>query len=144
MYFPYVEFSNGNMYIKNVDNFDLAQTLDCGQAFRWSPIDENTWHGVALGRYLKIGKLHGDVILYDVDREEYEHKWKHYFDFDRNYAEIIDIISADKILKVAADENKGIRILNQDSWEALCSFIISQNNNIPRIKGIIETEYRFE
>ncbi len=138
MYSPKTQFKNGNVYIKGIEHFDLKQTLDCGQAFRWSPIDEHTWHGAALGRYIKIG-LNGDkIILYNTDIDEYELKWKHYFDFDRDYGKIIDIISADKILKKAAAENKGIRILNQDSWEALCSFIISQNNNIPRIKGIIE------
>lgn len=138
MYSPTASFKNGNVYISGVENFNLKQTLDCGQAFRWSPIDDNTWHGVALGRYLKIGVLNGNIVLYDVDLNEYEDKWKHYFDLDRDYAEIIEVLSENSILKDAANENKGIRILNQDSWEALCSFIISQNNNIPRIKGIID------
>ena len=138
MYSPTVCFENGNVYISGVQNFDLKQTLDCGQAFRWSPIDDNTWHGVALGKYLKIGRYNDDIILYDTCLKDYEDKWKRYFDLDRDYSEIIKVLSQNSILKAAADENNGIRILNQDSWEALCSFIISQNNNIPRIKGIIE------
>ncbi len=130
--------NGNNVAIFGVENFGLNETLDCGQAFRWKEIDQNTWEGIALGRYLKIGLKDGIVTLYDCSVEEYWQKWHSYFDFDRNYCEIISIISKDPTLKVAAEQNCGIRILKQDSWEALCSFIISQNNNIPRIKGIVE------
>ncbi len=138
MYSPSARFENGNVYITGVEHFDLEQTLDCGQAFRWSPIDNNTWHGVALGIYLRITHKDGVIILQNTTLDDYKDKWKDYFDIERNYGEIISIISADETLKNASSENKGIRILKQDKWEALCSFIISQNNNIPRIKGIID------
>lgn len=138
MYEPITEYLDGNVYIKGVEHFDLEQTLDCGQAFRWSAVDCNTWHGVALGKYLKISVENGIIVLHNIDIDEYEALWKHYFDFERDYSVIIDAISCNEVLREAAKENKGIRLLNQDCWEALCSFIISQNNNIPRIKGIIE------
>lgn len=132
-------FKRGNeIIISGVENFDLRQTFDCGQAFRWSELNETTWQGIALGRYIKIGKENGNIIIFDADEKEYEEKWRGYLDIDRNYAEIIDIISENEVLKAAAMSNGGIRVLRQDPWEALCSFIISQNNNIPRIKGIIE------
>lgn len=131
------ECINGDTIISGVDNFDLKQTLDCGQAFRWSENSDGSWSGIALGRNLKISHIEGKIILHDTDLAEYEEKWRSYFDIDRDYGEIIDSLKSDKILKAAANENKGIRILKQDIWETLCSFIISQNNNIPRIKGII-------
>ena len=137
-YSPKIEYIDKNIVISGVDEFELSDTLDCGQAFRFSKIDENNWHGIALNSYIKIGKLNDQIILYNVTLDDYEQKWKHYFDFERNYEEIINIISENEVLKAAAEKYKGIRILNQDPWEAICSFIISQNNNIPRIKCIIE------
>ena len=137
-YCPSAKYINGNTLISGVENFDLEQTLDCGQAFRWSKLNKNSWHGIALGRYMIIEHTDGNIILHDTELSEYESKWKHYLDIERDYGEIIHIISADSTLAKAAKENFGIRILRQEPWEALCSFIISQNNNIPRIKGIIE------
>ncbi|MBO5909643.1 MAG: DNA-3-methyladenine glycosylase 2 family protein [Clostridia bacterium] len=130
--------TNGNINIYELNNFTLSQTLDCGQAFRWQMINENLWHGAARGKYLKIGCDNGVVTLYDTSLDDFQNIWRDYFDLDRDYAGIITSISKNEILKKASSFAEGIRILNQDPWEALCSFIISQNNNIPRIKGIIE------
>lgn len=133
-----LEFKNNNTYITLEDEFDLAQTLDCGQAFRWEIITDNKWHGIAFNKYLCLEKLeNGCIVLYDTTKEDFENIWKNYFDLERNYTEIINLISTNEILKTAASFGKGIRVLNQDPWETLCSFIISQNNNIKRIKGII-------
>ncbi len=131
------EFKNGNTYIYDLDCFELSATLDCGQAFRWSSISPTVWCGIANGRYLKIEQKENTIILYNVTQNEYQNIWEEYFDFRRDYNEIIGEIKNEK-LKTAAFFSKGIRILKQDPWETLCSFIISQNNNIPRIKGIIE------
>lgn len=135
---PSVNQKDGNVYISGVPQFGLEETLDCGQAFRWQPFDNESWVGIALGRKLRVGHKNGIITLYNCSLEEYEEKWRSYFDIDRDYGSIIEIISADETLKKAAEENSGIRILKQNTWEALCSFIISQNNNIPRIKGIID------
>ena len=132
-----ITVKDNNVVIEELENFTLEQTLDCGQAFRWQAIDENTWHGVAFGRYLKLGMCGSTLTLYDVSLEEFETVWKQYLDLERDYKSIISILSSDPTLKTATSYAGGIRILNQDPWEALCSFIISQNNNIPRIKGII-------
>ncbi|MBQ8204036.1 MAG: DNA-3-methyladenine glycosylase 2 family protein [Clostridia bacterium] len=132
------DFCDNKVYIKNVRNFDLAQTLDCGQAFRFAPKENGVWHGVAKNRYIEL-EFKGDcLIISGSDRKDFEEIWRNYFDLDRDYGEIIENISVNETIKKAAQYGSGIRILNQDPWEALCSFIISQNNNIPRIKGIIE------
>lgn len=120
--------------------FDLAQTLDCGQAFRWKPVDgcENAWHGVAYGKYLKLEQKSDAILLY-CSEEDYKNIWHDYFDLSEDYAEKRAALSAmSEAIREAAEFAPGIRILRQEPWEALCSFIISQNNNIPRIKGIIE------
>lgn len=133
-----VIFDNDKIYIKNATNFDLEQTLDCGQAFRWSKCENNIWSGIAFGKYIKLYHKNNDVVICGSTQSDFEVYWKKYFDLERNYANIINQISTDNIIKKAAEYSSGIRILNQEPWEALCSFIISQNNNIPRIKGIIE------
>lgn len=137
-YQPYAKENDGNVQIFGVEHFGLEETFDCGQAFRWEPFDDTSWVGIALGRKLRVGQNNGVITLYDCALDEYEAKWRSYFDIDRDYGAIIDIISENETLKNAANQNSGIRILKQDKWEALCSFIISQNNNIPRIKGIVE------
>ena len=132
-----ITYKNGNVYIDDVKNFDLAMTLDCGQAFRWKE-DNGVWSGVAFGKRLKISKENESIVFFDTSKEDFENIWSDYFDFSRDYGKIIDDIKSDEILKKASDFGYGIRILNQEPFETLCSFIISQNNNIPRIKGIID------
>ena len=133
-----VEFLNNNVYIHNIDDFSLAQTLDCGQAFRWVEIENEKWHGMAFNKYLMLERLNADtVVLYNTTEEEYYNLWEDYFDLKRDYKSIIKQISDNEILKKAAQYGSGIKVLNQEPWETLCSFIISQNNNIKRIKGII-------
>lgn len=115
--------------------FDLGLSLDCGQAFRWAEKD-GKWHGVAYGKALTVEQKENKLIL-DCSAEDFESIWKNYFDFDCDYEKIVSSYD-DNYLKTAVSEYSGIRILRQEPWEALCSFIISQNNNIPRIKGIVE------
>lgn len=117
---------------------DLANTLDCGQAFRWRKCEDGSFEGVAHGRYLKVSADGRKLIFHNIDSSEFEEIWREYFDIDRDYSYIMGVLSEDEILKKACEFAKGIVVLNQDPWECLCSFIISQNNNIPRIKGIIE------
>lgn len=137
-YKPSAEAVGKNIHVRGVDHFDLKQTFDCGQAFRWRELPDGTWCGIAGGKYRRVGSDGETIIIYDCDIKEYEEFWVQYLDINRDYGEIIEKLSSNEILKKASDENKGIRILRQDKWEALCSFIISQNNNIPRIKAIVE------
>lgn len=131
-----IYFENNNTYIVSPDCFSIAATLDCGQAFRWEEIESGVWAGFANDKYLKIEQTDNKIILYDVSEKDFYDFWENYFDLKRDYTSIIQKIENEK-LKTAALFGKGIRILRQDPWETLCSFIISQNNNIPRIKGII-------
>ncbi len=117
---------------------DIARTLDCGQAFRWVQTDTGAWHGVAFGVPLTVSQEGEKIIFHNTSEDDFEKIWKPYFDLDRDYQSICERLKADKHLEKAITECSGIRILKQDEWEALCSFIISQNNNIPRIKGIID------
>lgn len=128
-----------DIVISGEENFILKDTLDCGQAFRWKADEKGVWSGIAGGRYLELyeGK-NGEIILKNTTISEYNSFWKAYFDLDRDYSKIITEISTNETLKNAAEFGKGIRILRQEPFEAVVSFIISQNNNIPRIKGIIE------
>lgn len=132
------EFKDNNVYIHGLSEFDLPHTLDCGQAFRWKN-DGEIWTGVAFDKFLKLEKMSdGTIVLYDTTEEDFKNLWYNYFDLDRDYNKIVKILSENETLKKACEYSYGIRILNQEPFETLCSFIISQNNNIKRIKGIIE------
>lgn len=132
------KYINGNVYLTCPDGLDLKNTLDCGQAFRWSLNENGRWFGAAYGKYLELSKEpDGTVVLYNTSKDDFESVWKYYFDLERDYNAVNGILCRDATLKKAAAFSGGIRILNQEPWETLCSFIISQNNNIKRIKGII-------
>lgn len=124
--------------IENCEDFDAAAIFECGQAFRWNPAEEGVYFGVAFNRAAKV--VTEDEGAYIICGEgDYEAVWHDYFDMERDYAELRRKISRERALAEACSFGKGIRILRQDPWEALCSFIISQCNNIPRIKKIVET-----
>ena len=123
--------------LSDVKEVNLADIFDCGQAFRFEELPDGTWQGVAFNRILKVAAANDKIILFNTDVSEFETVWRSFFDFDRDYLYIRNILSADKSLKAACRHAESIRVLRQDAWETLCSFIISQNNNIPRIKGII-------
>lgn len=131
--------AKGNDLIVTCDGcINLDYTLDCGQSFRWEK-KNGIWSAVAYARKISAEQTDENTItLYDTSEEEFEAIWKTYFDLERDYASIISRFADDEHLKCASENYYGIRVLNQEPWETLCSFIISQNNNIPRIKGIIK------
>lgn len=133
-----VVYENNRIVIKNVQNFNLAQTFDCGQAFRWSADNNGVWSGIAAGHYIQLYNENNEIVINGTDKDQFDNFWIDYFDLKRDYGAIIKQFSANKTLYLAANSSSGIRILRQEPFEALCSFIISQNNNIPRIKGIID------
>lgn len=132
-----VESDGKNTVLKEVDNLNIALTLDCGQAFRWSAADDGAFCGIAFKKHLLLKQEGDSITLFNTSKDDFENIWRRYFDLDRDYAAIIASYSDEK-LKTACKEYPGIRILRQEPWETVCSFIISANNNIPRIKGIIE------
>ncbi len=118
-------------------NFSALQICMSGQCFRMEECGENRCCLVAQGKYLELFQQ-GDNILFDCTQEEYDSVWKKYFDMETDYAEIIaGIDKNDTYLLTAAEYGKGIRILHQDLWEMIISFIISQQNNIKRIRKCI-------
>ena len=129
----------GSIEIENAEFFDIFQTFDCGQTFRFERVDDFTVEGVAYGKLLRL-RQKGDKIGINCTLSEFEDIWKHYLALDCDYSEINGhfALGDDEVLSRAAEYGKGIRILRQDPWEALCSFIISQNNNIKRISGIVD------
>ncbi len=123
--------------ISGLENFSLKDTLDCGQAFRWE--ENDGWHCIADGKYVCARQTDNKSFrLYGITEDEFYSFWFPYFDLGRDYGEISAELARDPIIGKAIDIYGGIRVLRQPKWETLCSFIISQNNNIPRIKGIIE------
>ena len=117
--------------MENGNGLSLSQTLECGQCFRWERKEDGSYSGVAGGRRLRISEQSLPEALKDPF-------WAHYFDMERDYGAIRGhLCGKDPVLAEAAAYAPGIRILNQDPWETLCSFILSQANNIPRIRGIV-------
>jgi len=123
--------------ISGISDFDLTKTFECGQCFRWSKDETGAYTGIAYGHAAKLRQVDGRIIISCLNNE-FETVWRRYFDLDRDYALIRQKLGIDGFMERAAAYGAGIRILRQDKWEALCSFIISQNNNIPRIKSIID------
>ena len=124
--------------LKDIENFDPKDIFECGQAFRWYREEDDSYTTVAYGKVLNVKKEGRDVVLYPTNREDFDNIWFHYFDLKRDYSPIKKSLSVDPILEEAIGFGPGIRILNQEPFEILISFIISANNQIPRIKKSIE------
>lgn len=121
-----------------VTDLNLKQTLDCGQSFRWDERPNGSFYGTAFGKTV-TARMENDTLYLDgATVKDAKAVWTDYFDLRFDYAAVKDALSQlHPVLREAAAFAPGMHILNQDSWEALCSFIISQNNNIKRIKGIV-------
>lgn len=125
--------------IKNIESFEPKHIFECGQCFRWNIEDDGSYTGVVKNNVLNVKKEENSIIIKGMCEDNLEKLCKDYFDLDTDYQKIKNKLSKlDNNLRVSIKYGKGIRILKQDIWEGLISFIISANNNIPRIKGIIE------
>lgn len=130
--------------IEGVRDFDVKKTFDCGQCFRFEPVEGSRhdieFAGVAHGRQVSVGQDGDTLYIYNADAEDFYNIWRSYLGLDTDYGRICEDIlsrSDNAALREAVRLARGIRILRQQEWETVCSFIISQNNNIPRIKKII-------
>ena len=125
--------------LENVNSFELKDIFDCGQCFRWNEQEDGSYIGVFGNNVLNVKKESNKITFEGICDGEIKKIVEDYFDLNRDYEKIKEQLSKiDENMKVSIEYGKGIRILNQDLWETIISFIISANNNIPRIKGIIE------
>lgn len=125
--------------LKNVKSFEPKHIFECGQCFRWNLEQDNSYTGVVGRNVLNLKKEQNNIIIKGIGKDNIEDVCTTYFDLNTDYEKIKENLSQiDEHMKKSITYGEGIRILDQDIWEALISFIISANNNIPRIKGIIE------
>ena len=154
---------NNSYTIEGIKDFDPVHTFECGQCFRWEQQPDGSYTGAAMGRIVNMrfdagaanpnggsgvaarrsseraAGQSGRLTITPCTEEDFDDIWRPYLDLDRDYTAIKTRLSeGDDIMKKACEYGYGIRILKQDLWETIMSFIISQNNNIPRIKGCIE------
>lgn len=129
-------FENNSAIIKNLSCFEPQQIFDNGQAFRFIEVD-GAYEGVAFGRFLRVSKAGDTVTLYPCEEREFYDIWYKYFDLERDYAALFPGCE-DAALRDGRGYACGLRMLRQEPFETLISFIVSANNNIKRIRGIID------
>ena len=137
---------NGTVIITDLEYFSVRQTFDCGQSFRFRvTLGEDgvaRAEGIAFGKRVSFIQPSDDtLIIRPCTLKEYEEIWSHYLGLDIDYAvirrELGEKRPGDRHLSEAMKQGSGIRILRQEPWETICTFIISQNNNIPRITSLV-------
>ncbi|MDR1821737.1 MAG: DNA-3-methyladenine glycosylase 2 family protein [Oscillospiraceae bacterium] len=138
-----VRYDGQRTVVSGLSDFSPTKIFTCGQCFRWRPTGEEQYRGVVAGRLLSVGLAEDGALIEDLsdgaDSARDFARWEEYFDFARDYGEIRRNISGQsEYFRAAAEFGAGIRILRQEPFEALISFIISQCNNIPRIMSIVE------
>lgn len=125
--------------LRNAKSFEPVHIFECGQCFRWNKEEDGSYTGVIKNGVINVKKLGKDVEFTGVCDRNIKEICEEYFNLQTNYEAIKEKLSnIDIYLKNSIEYGNGIRILKQDLWETLLSFIISANNNIPRIKTIIE------
>ena len=126
--------------LKNQKSFRLKDIFECGQCFRWNEEEDGSYVGIWNNNVVSVRQNGQDVFFEGICLDgNLEDEVNSYFDLDRDYEEIKKkLLKVDENMRISIKYGDGIRILNQDLWETIISFIISANNNIPRIKGIIE------
>lgn len=133
---------NGSIVLKGVTHFHPKHIFECGQCFRWHRInehDEMTYQGIVQDKVLEVHMDEDRVTMTNLTKTEFLEEFHHYFDFTRDYGEVKQELQKDPILREAIDFGYGIRVLNQDPFETLISFILSSNNLISKIKdGILK------
>lgn len=139
-----IKEEKNKIIIKEQPDFDPCHIFECGQAFRWEKEKDNSYTVVAKGKVINIAKQNEDIIINNTNAEDFIDIWQDYFDLDTDYTNIKLWLDNDDIMKKAISFGHGIRILNQDEFEIIISFMISANNRIPMIKKVIENlSYNF-
>lgn len=129
---------NNEIILSNTHDFSPEHTFECGQSFRWNRQSDGSYLGVAFGKAARVSLRDDGTAVISCSEEDFLGIWKTYFDLERDYSAVRSTVAIDDFMLKACSFGCGIKLLNQEKWEVLCSFIVSQCNNIPRIKGIIE------
>ncbi len=130
---------NGGIEVKDVKHFDPVHTFECGQCFRWNRLDNGCWAGVVKGLAAELDWDGRNMFFHHTSEEQFLEVWYPYFDLGRDYGVIKERLTEnDPVMAEAINFGRGMRLLKQDFHEMLISFLISQNNGIPRIRKIIE------
>ncbi|MCH1959024.1 DNA-3-methyladenine glycosylase family protein [Romboutsia hominis] len=130
---------NNTVILEGVADFNPKHIFECGQCFRWHKEADNSYTGVAKGRVINVSEKDNKIYLDNTNLKDFEEIWYNYFDLGTNYTDIKNTLkNMDEHLNKASEFGYGIRILKQDGWEMLISFIISSNNRIPMIQKAIE------
>jgi N-glycosylase/DNA lyase len=130
---------DGNISINNVKDFNLAHVFECGQCFRWVRQQDDSYRGIVNSRLVNVSFNDDTLYIKNATEQDFIDIWYDYFDLGTDYSKIKSILSKDEIMKEAIETGYGIRLLRQDFWEMLISFIISANNMIPRIMKTVDT-----
>lgn len=125
--------------INNVRDFDPVHIFECGQCFRWQKQEDGSYTGVAKGKVVNISYKDGVLEIINSTAADFINIWFDYFDLARDYSKIKELLAKDEVMKKAIEYGHGIRILKQDLWETLISFIISANNRIPMIMKVVDS-----
>ncbi|MCI8589317.1 MAG: DNA-3-methyladenine glycosylase 2 family protein [Clostridiales bacterium] len=137
-------YNHGVITVSHLQNYNIDQIFDCGQCFRFAKREDGGWTGIAYRRQLTLRQPDSSTLqISGIDETAFMDTFVRFLCLEDDYTairhNIRDHFGQDTIMETAMAYGEGIRLLKQEPWEALCSFIISQNNNIPRIKKLIET-----
>lgn len=125
--------------IKKRNSFELKDIFECGQCFRWKKQSDNSYIGIWKNNVVQVKEKGGNIIFEGICENSLQEEIENYFDLKTDYTNIKNqLAQIDENMKNSVEYGKGIRLLNQDLWETILSYIISANNNIPRIQSIIE------
>jgi N-glycosylase/DNA lyase len=133
-----IEYGDNKVILKHIKNFDIKQVVECGQCFRWEKVSDTNYIGVALNKVIEVLQEESTVTILNSSKEDFEKIWLDYFDLNRDYSKIKKRLSEDSLLNKSIEYGYGVRVLNQDKFEMLISFIISARNNIPSIMKTIK------
>ena len=132
-----VIYEDDKVILEGVKNFNIKQILECGQCFRWEKKSDTDYIIIAFGRVIEVVQDGDKVTILNTNEDDFKNIWISYFDLERDYSKIKEELSKDEILRKSVDYGYGIRILNQEPFELLISFIVSARNSIPSIKKTI-------
>ena len=130
--------AGNTLIVKGVKDFDAVHVFECGQCFRWNKTQNGSYKGVVRNRFVEVSVIDDELHIQNATEQDFIDIWYDYFDLGTDYSEIKKLVQKDDIMKEAVKAGAGIRLLKQDFWEVLISFIISANNGIPRIMKTVE------